>query len=151
MMYVAGIGLSWHFFGLILETNLLTSTGSQKISKLVDCPGMKTTPPPCLLSQVAWTVSMLLTKLNLVVCCDRSDAGQQSWMNHSQTVPTCFGQKTGQLFSPNSVLSENDSSCMQGINCMSCGIYPRSRMPIMRGDAGDAAKIFCQLSGYGEL
>ena len=90
----------------------------------------------------SWTVSMLLTKLNLVVCCDRSDAGQQSWMNHSQTVPTCFGQKTGQLCSPNSVLSENDSSCMQGINCMSCEIYPRSNMPIMRGDAGDVAKIF---------
>ena len=144
LMYVAGIGLSWQFSRLILETNLLISTGSQKTSKLVDCPGMKTTPPPCLLSQVAWTVRVPSTRLDLAVLRDRSHAGQQSWMNHSQTVRICFEQNTGQLVGPK-VLSESDSSCMHGIKCMSCGIYPRSKIPIMQGDA---AKIFCH---YGEL
>ena len=110
-----------------------------------DSPGMKTTLSPCLLSQVVWTVRVLPTRLDLAVFRDRSHGGQQSWMKHSRTVPICFDQKTGELFSPNSLLSENDSSC---INCMSCGIYPRSRMPIIRGDA---AKIFSQLFGYGKL
>lgn len=76
LMYVARIGLSWQFFGVILETNLLTSTGSQKTSQLVDCPGTKTAQSPCLLSQVV-TVRVPSTRLDLAVFRDRSHAGLQ--------------------------------------------------------------------------
>ena len=137
MMYVARIGLSWQFFGVILETNLLTSKGSQKTSQLVDCPGKKTAHSPCLLSQVVWTVRVP-PRLDLAVFRD-SHAGQ-SWMKHGpRTAPIRFDQKPGQPWSPSpsgpsSWLSENDSSCMQGINCMSHVICPRSRMPITQGD-----------------
>ena len=137
MMYVARIGLSWQFFGVILETNLLTSKGSQKTSQLVDCPGMKTAQSPCLLSQVVWTVRVP-PRLDLAVFRD-SHAGQ-SWMKHGpRTAPIRFDQKPGQPWSPSpsgpsSWLSENDSSCMQGINCMSHVICSRSRMPITQGD-----------------
>ena len=136
-MYVARISLSWQFFGVILETNLMTSAGSQKTSQLVDCPGMKTAQSPCLLSQVVWTVRVPPTRLDLAVFLDRSHARQQSWMKHSRTAPICFDPKPGQPWSPSgpsSWLSENDSSCMQGINCMSHVICPRSRMPITQGD-----------------
>ena len=73
-----GPALSWQFFGVILETNLLTSKGSQKTSQLVDCPGKKTAHSPCLLSQVVWTVRVP-PRLDLAVFRD-SHAGQ-SWMN----------------------------------------------------------------------
>jgi len=134
LMYVARIGLAWHFFGIILETDLLTSAGLQKTSQLVDSPGMKTAQSPCLLSQVEWTVRVPPTRLDLAVFRD-SHAGKQSLMKHSRTVPICFAQKPGQSWSPSgpsSCLSENDSSCMQCID-WSHVIYPRSKMPSTQG------------------
>jgi hypothetical protein len=134
LMYVARIGLAWHFFGIILETDLLTSAGLQKTSQLVDSPGMKTAQSPCLLSQVEWTVRVPPTRLDLAVFRD-SHAGKQSLMKHSRTVPICFAQKPGQSWSPSgpsSCLSENDPSCMQCID-WSHVIYPRSKMPFTQG------------------
>ena len=97
----------------------------------------KTAHSPCLLSQVVWTVRVP-PRFDLAVFRD-SHAGQ-SWMKHGpRTAPIRFDQKPGQPWSPSpsgpsSWLSENDSSCMQGINCMSHVICPRSRMPITQGD-----------------
>lgn len=117
LMYVAGIGLSWHLFGAVLETNLLASAGSGK-THLLDSPGSKKALSRCLLSQVGWGArfSVLPTKLDLLVR-DRSDAGPQSW--NSQAIPV-FDQKIGQPVSDpfsSSWLPENDSSCKASTAC----------------------------------